>query len=190
MYYILKPHIILMDQSTNYLNNNLNNIMELDPKAIAQKIFTEEPKSRCHYGFFSEDANDVSMIFEILLSIMMEGFSILTNSFDGYLDGKTITPNDLLSVSPWFESIGFRLDVSIDNGLYDDVYCKIILNDNIYRGLFMFKQIESNYHFILNGDKLNDNREKTNLDELIAALKINNQQETLLISFMKIEPMI
>ena len=51
--------------------NPATDIMELEPKEIAREIFTKEPQNRCHYGFFSEDATDISMIFEILLQVLV-----------------------------------------------------------------------------------------------------------------------
>ena len=165
--------------------------LELSPKDIASKLFNDEPKEQCHYGFFSSELNnsmnnsmDNSMIFEILITIMMEGLKIITNNFDN-LDIDTDIEEQLLKLEPWFRSFGFHFDVIIDDlELYDDYYCNIILNNSKYKSFFLFKNIEENYHFLLNGDKLEENRMKTSLNELNALTISNNRR--FIVSFSKI----
>ena len=87
-------------------------------------------------------------------------------------DLTTFNENYLLNLNPWFRSIGFDMKVSVDKmkdkELYKEYYCKAMINNRLYRTFFEMRGIEKPYHFLLNGQSLEKNRQRKELKELFA----------------------
>lgn len=140
------------------------------PEGIAHNIFTKEPKNPCSCQLVAEqDSMDITYLFEILSIILMEGLEIFTGDLSkSNLNALSISHID--SLNPWFRSIGFDILVSehnvSNNTEYNKHYCKIMIRDKLQEIFFEMKNIDKNYHFVLNGDSLDENKHKTNLKDL------------------------
>lgn len=158
----------------SYRNNNIDyNQEETSVENIAKIIFSKSPQNRGRYKLFPPEA-DNEIIFEILLTLFMEGILILNNNLEG-LDLNNMDQNilygKLLELSDWFISLDYYLYVTkIDRDEYtNDQYCKILLKnmDEIY---FRMKNIDKEYTFILNANRsLHDN-----LKDYNALFMLNN----------------
>ena len=163
----------------NALEVDINSLKDYTPEEIGKEIFTKEPMAPCSCQMISESqCTDTTFIFEILLIILMEGLESLTGDLSK-ADLHLMTVDHLTMLNPWFQSLGFDINVDVyskgDTGSYEDYYCKIITRDKLYDIVFETKHINKNYHFFLNGDCLEENRKKSNLNDLHAVF-INNDQ--------------
>ncbi|ARF11247.1 hypothetical protein Klosneuvirus_1_104 [Klosneuvirus KNV1] len=151
------------------------------PEEIAEKIFTNDPKPPFTFQIIAEgETADFPYIFEILITILMEGLEILTGDLSkAELDN--FSEDHLTCLAPWFKSLGFKLKIEEchedDKWDYEKYYCRIVLN---YKGdapLFQIKPINKNYHFLINGNgNVNEeNNNKKNLKDLYAILNLNQK---------------
>lgn len=158
---------------------DISSLKDYTPEEIGKELFTKEPKPPCSCQMISEaQCIDTTFLFEILLIILMEGLESLTGDFSK-ADLHLMTKEHLTMLNPWFQSLGFDMFVDVysknDIEFYEGYYCKIIIRDKLYDIVFQTKHIEKNYHFFLNGDYLEENRKKNNLNDLHAVF-INNDQ--------------
>jgi hypothetical protein len=157
---------------------------DFSPEAIAEYLFTQNPQppNSCKIITTQRDV-DITFIFEILMTIFWEGIDILVDGLDT-IKLEDITKEVIVGLNPWINSIGFNMYVKIvdysDQKSYEEYYCKI-LTKHMHSTWFSVKGIETNYTFNLNGNFLEVNRQKTNLSELFAILKIGSN--ALLLSF-------
>jgi len=156
------------------------NLAELDdysPEGIAKAIFSNEPKPPFSYQIIAEqEQTNLPYIFEILIIILLEGLETLSGDLSkAQLDH--FTKEHLTVLTPWFRSLGFDINIKEcdekDKPSYDKYYCRILFNDTLNKVLFKLKKIEKNYHFLINGNNLDENENKTNLKELFAILSLN-----------------
>lgn len=152
---------------------NLDLLEDLSPEKIAEIIFNQQPtppNSR-QLIIYQEKEVDLIYLFEILITILMEGFEIFTNGFQS-IDLRKFTIEHILSLNPWFHSIGFSISSNEydknDKNLYKDYYCKIIIRTQLYNSFFIMKNINKKYHFLINGPYLEINKKKKKLKELYA----------------------
>lgn len=129
---------------------------ELNPIEIAETLFENDPKPECSICLISEnEGTDTSMIFEILLSILLEG---LDRTYQGLnnIDFNILTEDHIEALNPWFRSLGYNIRATIhdkeDIVFYDKYYCRIIIRTPIDEGYFFMKGLDTNYHFVLNGN--------------------------------------
>ncbi|QKF93964.1 hypothetical protein QKU48_gp0506 [Fadolivirus algeromassiliense] len=149
---------------------NAEDVEEFTPEGIAYNIFTSEPKQPCSCQLVSDETTvDITYLFEILLIILMEGLELFTGDLSK-ANLNELTTNHISSLNPWFRSLGFNIKVTeyttTDTDLFNKQYCKIVVKDKLQEMFFKMKGIEKNYHFLLNGDNLEENKQKTNLKDL------------------------
>lgn len=123
--------------------------MNLNIKNIANKIFNNSTEN-C-YDIFDNNF-DLEMQFEILISIFMEGVML---KFDlDQLDLDTMDADILLtqlkSLDPYIQTIGFLVNVTLDQSNTDDRYCRIIVKNGADICYFEKHNLETNYTFLLN----------------------------------------
>lgn len=140
------------------------------PENIAKFLFTKEPKLPCSCQIIAEqNLSDLPYIFEILLIIFLEGLEILTGDLS-QTNLENFTEEHITILNPWFQSLGFNIKVKStdfkNKELFKGYYCKTIIKDKLQKIYFELKQINKNYHFFLNGDYLEENKKKKNLNEL------------------------
>lgn len=162
------------------MDTNLEDLSNSSPEMVAQTLFTNEPKDPCSHQIVADPQDqtaDLPYIFEILVTIFMEGFDILVGGLE-HVDIDNLTQDHIKALNPWFQSIGFNIYVDIfdqsknddDNlkHMYEEYYCKIMIRTKLYENFFIMKNVYKNYHFLLNGPFLEVNKQRTNLDELYA----------------------
>ena len=190
-----------VDNSTPDYSDDLQ---DFTPKQIAQEIFSKQPAQACTNNMLiDQDLADPIYIFEILLTILVEGLEIFTkNVFPGGLkeaDLSNFSTENITQMNPWFHSLGFYIKVeselledlpevegdslssydseeseNSEDVVISDHYCRVILNRDSYKGLFMINNTtDAPYHFLLNGVALDDNMNKQNLQDLQAAFEAN-----------------
>lgn len=154
------------------------NDKEYSPENIAKALFTQPPETAKRYQIITGvESNDPSFIFEILLTIFLEGLDILTGGIDR-TDLDNLTLDYINNLKPWFASICFELKVDVfddtDKLLIDNYYCRIILNNKkADYMLFQLKRIEKNYHFLLSANF--DKERKYELNDIFAIFKHRDQ---------------
>lgn len=132
----------------------INSVL-LNPIEIANIIFLNEPKEECSIQLC--DVEDIYMLFEILITILMEGLEKL-NCFDEIDDiNNDVLLDFTVRIRKWFNSFGFTVEINkkikivdVSDVQNDDYYCKIITKNGNYGQLFTIKNIEKNYSFLLN----------------------------------------
>ncbi len=150
---------------------NIDELINYSPEMIAHSIFTKNPKDPCTYQILAyQDGSDITYIFEILITILLEGLNILTYSLKD-VDLSEFSSEHILILNPWFKSLGFNIRVTEfpqnEKDLYEEYYCKIVVNNKVNENLFIARGIEDkSYHFFLNGTFLNANKQKTNLKDI------------------------
>jgi len=138
----------------------MENIISLDPIEIANEIFSKEPGNECSIQLY--DVGDIYMLFEILMTILMEGIEKMNylNEIDNINDEKLIV--FLVKINNWFNSFGFTIDINKNKTKKENYYCKIITRNGSYGQLFIIKNIEKNYSFLLNQNHV----KKNNISEI------------------------
>lgn len=177
------------------MNENYDNAPMTTPEELARKLFNEDPGEPCSKHIFpyskNLDEDNASFIFEILITIYLEGFMNImqllketnkdkfinmTDSEKNYKIYKDITLDDLNFPQPWFNSFGFKIIITEygkdKRKIYKrDVkpfsYCRILLSfDPKDKIQFILKNIQNKYHFILNANY----RATDNLENVYAIL--------------------
>lgn len=167
-------HIMPVD--TDQPNENIN---DFSPEMIAQAIFTKDPKNPCSHQILAlQEGTDLTYIFEILVTILLEGLNILTGDLKE-ADLSNFSVSFISSLNPWFNSLGFNINVRIENEtekeLYQEYYCRTVINNELNETLFIIKNIQDkSYHFLLNGQYLDQNKAKTNLKDIFGIFNVND----------------
>lgn len=168
---------------------DIDKLDEFTPESIADKLFSKEPGDPCSYMILAYEPGqtntDASYYFEILITILLEGLDI----FSGGLSSANLnnfTDEHITILDPWFRSIGFSLVVQVcdkkDTHLYNNYYCKIRIRTPLYETLFAMKKVDKNYHFLLNGSNLEENKLKKYVEDLFGVF-INDDNKVYKISF-------
>lgn len=142
-------------------NTNLTNEINLhetrssenkSPEDIAHELFSKTQNNLTPHAL-SMDGDNASYIYEVLVTILLEGMDIFMNGIVN-MDANNLEPDYITALNPWFHSIGFNLKVDVvdrtDKELYEDYYCRIILRNYGYGPIFDDKQLTKDYHFLGN----------------------------------------
>ena len=152
-----------------------DDLEELLPEDIAQILFGQKPKQACTCQLINNIVELID-IFEILNIFLFEGLNIFS---DNNLNNIKVTEKNFEKLQPWIQSLGFRIKIMDYNEdeleLCSKYYCKVILKDEKHCKLFDIKNIERNYHFLLNDEYFEENKNKTQLKELYSILKTNDK---------------
>lgn len=148
---------------------NEEDIIECDTESIAHNLFSKEPHPEGSIGILSDNASEKFMIFEILLNIYMEGLLLVYGSVDK-IDLKNMNEEDMERFNPYFKSMGFKYTVKKysrdESDQYEKYYCRVIMRDHLYSTFFEMKSIEKDFHFLLNGNYLEENENESELKNL------------------------
>lgn len=152
------------------------------PSDIASIVFSEQPATPKSYQLYCESDTEQPMdtvdIFEIFLTILMEGIFIKHQVTSDTLN--MFDENAIICLRPWLLSLGY--DVAVDKcgfdqvDVYDQYYCKIILRDDPswVQYFEMHDKITKRYHFIFGGNSPHMRREKCTLSNMYAIIVSNN----------------
>jgi len=144
---------------------NLEDQQETTPKDIADIIFSKpagDPYS-CQLIISQED-NDYIYIHEMLISVLLEALNnFLDNKLREY-DQDSFSEDILLYFEPWFRSLGFMMFINkyniSDKEMYSNYYCRVVINNKNDSGIFEINNLTHlDYHFLLNGHYVCDNKE-------------------------------
>lgn len=186
---------------------------DFSPEELASFLFNNLPVDPCSLGLlpYSEnmDKDQASFLFEILITIYMEGilhghrlYEMLktkTEISDTDREVKKInifdlSTENLLLCEPWFKSLGYMIFVEeYKEGEYSfdkNEYCKILLKDNpIDSKIFTSKKINKPYHFVIfAGYKPTDKLENIKAIFYIPKKKSKNSSEHDKIFTIKFKP--
>lgn len=152
------------------------------PEEIAEILFSSEPSAPRSIKLISDDdINDYCYGFEILSTILFEGFEILTDGLDKVKKNE-IEDAHFEIIQPWINSLGFNVNYyKLDNSELDNThYCRVVFNNGSDKGYFNMKNIDKNYSFIRNAN-FNTNEDHTQ-DEYTCLL--HGDKESYLIYFV------
>jgi hypothetical protein len=134
--------------------------VELDPKQIAQIVFGQAPSDGTTAKAYRMILNDcletegVEYLFEILITICMEGLEILSGGDLTRYNLDLFTDHTIRSLNAWFRTMGWTVYCTGHDSTTRDLlpphYCTIYLRPTA-EALFIGRNIQSNYTFILNG---------------------------------------
>lgn len=152
----------------------MNNLEGKSPEKIAEILFSNKPKAPCSHQILAYASNNEGLIciFEILVTILLEGINVLTSHHGGIkgIDLQQFTVNHLTEMKPWFNSIGFDINVkthSLSNkNKWKHYFCDIIVNNGKGREILKNKNINKDYHFFINPANFIESKKKKNLKEL------------------------
>ena len=153
---------------------------DFTPEAIAEALFNQEPKDALTCRIVTEsEGMDATYIFELLITILLEGMEIIIGDLSK-ADLSNLTDMHISGLNPWFHSLGFFITVDTfdkneedDEEEYDEYYCKVMIKSKLNEVIFEHKNIDKNYHFLINGQYLKENKSKTNVKDLYGIF-INN----------------
>ena len=172
--------------SENNVDVDIDTMDDYSPEMIAHTIFIKDACSPCSHQILAyQEGTDMTYIYEILITILLEGLDIFT----GGLKDTNLTDFDkthITVLNPWFKSLGFNMNVHTldisDKDSYKDYYCRTVINDKLNESLFIMKSMEhKSYHFFLNGQSLQQNKDKFYLKDIFGIF--NNGDTTYRISF-------
>jgi len=157
---------------------NNDDIHNHTPEEIADILFDNDPKEPHTFQILGEQkANSTTYLFEILITILLEGLNNMTDGLDK-VNLDLFSSDHIDTLNPWFHSMGFVIKIhnyemnEID--LVKGYYCRVGLNYGNDRKIFEQKKINKNYHFFLNANAMDDNLKKTALKELYAIFICGN----------------
>nr|QBK88376.1 MAG: hypothetical protein LCMiAC01_00400 [Mimivirus LCMiAC01] len=169
--------------------NDIDNLDGLSPENIANKIFNNDPKEPCSCQLIAPGSDgDLTYVFEVLLTILMEGFAILSGDITT-IPLDSFSENSIMALNPWIQSMGLNLIVSeIDASNkeeYTNYYNRIVLNRDMHEQLFIIMRNNKSYHFLLNGDALEENTAATELHYLFAIFECKDKIFKIKFDFIK-----
>lgn len=175
-----------MDVPVDEIDNlDISQLQGSSPEDIAQSLFTQDPRdpNSCQIVTDQNDI-DVTYLYEILITILLEGLEILSSGIDT-VDLNTFTSDHITSLNPWLKSIGYKVKVvekdAQDYDQYQEYYCRVVVRSPTTQTWFDMRHIDKNYSFNLNGTYLEENKEKQNLRDLYSIFRCG--AKTYVVSF-------
>jgi hypothetical protein len=128
------------------------------PSDISNIVFSQPPSPPKSYQlYYPDNDSNIIDIFEIFLTIMIEGINVRCGGTITKEIFDTFDENIIMSLQPWLNSLGYRVNVSVipreNVPEYETFYCQIALNvDPVWKLYFEMRNFSKNYQFIF-GDK-------------------------------------
>ena len=124
---------------------------------IANHIFSHDPQPIGSIQLVATYTEmDTEFIYEVLLTILMEGFKLMVESIEE-VSVENCSADHIILLGQWIQSLGFDLIVEECAGTTNNYYCKVLLNNQQNTAFFYHKKItDKQYHFILNSTQTND----------------------------------
>jgi len=162
-----------------------DNLEEMTPENIAEILFSKMPDNpftkQLLFDIPENDENSGTYIYEILLTILLEGIMKFNNNLENTnLDDVQLSHIEALN--PWFNSLRFNLKINELNKLeeneeeYKYYYSKIILKKMPeYEMLFEINHIDKNYTFFLNPLYIGEPYPFINFNEIYSVIFLGNR---------------
>lgn len=153
------------------------------PEDIAKIVFSDQPAEPKSYQLYCQTDEDNKVIdaldlFEIFMTIMIEGIFVRCDGNVSREILNTINDNTISSLNPWLHSLGFNVNVSIipkeNVSEYENYYCKVVFrNDPEWTGWFDIHSdnIKKDYHYILGQSSPYISGDKCTLNNMYAIHK-------------------
>lgn len=149
-------------------------VINYTPDQIAEALFSQDPKDPNSFQILARpDTNntgDMTYIFEILVTIMLEGLECLSGGDLNNFDMDDFSEDYIETLGPWFNSICFdiKVDVFDESKMYKckKYYCKSIIKNEQTAQIFQQNNVDKNYHFLLNRQYEEYNKNLTELRDL------------------------
>lgn len=144
--------------------------MEGEPKELVELVFSKEPALPNTIQLVSEnDENDSNYVFQLLANILFEALEYFTGDLSKIsLDNFNI--EYIKALDPWFQSMGFTIvtkEYNKSDEEYKQYYCRAIIKTSDYETFFIMKNIRNNFHFLLNGNYMEENKHKDLADLML-----------------------
>lgn len=161
----------------------LEELPETSISELAKIIFSTPPKPPKSQQILIQQAIENSSyqvldIFEIFLTILMEGIIVLLNT--SWKNMEQFNEDTLLGLKPWLWSLGFTVHVQklnriSDQHLFNNYYCKTLLRcDPSWASYFDIKHIDAPYTFLLGNNSPYIKKTELNLTTLFAIFIYND----------------
>ena len=167
------------------MENQYDDFEEMTPENIAEILFSKMPDDPLTKQLLIDipenDENTSTFIYEILLTILLEGIMKFNNNLENTnLDDVQL--NHIEALNPWFNSLRFNLKINEfdkteeNEEQYKYYYSKIILKKMPeYEMLFEINKIEKNYTFFLNSRYIKEPYPNNNLNEIYSIIILKNR---------------
>lgn len=153
-----------------------NNPIDVTPEMIANHIFSNDPQPPGSIQLLADDDEmDMEFIFEVLMTVLMEGFKLMTETIDE-VTVNTCTSEHFEILGQWIRSMGFDLNVEDIVGEFSNSshYCKVYLNNQQNEGFFYHTNIADKlYHFVISSDQMN--KDRTSINEFVAVIPLTGK---------------
>lgn len=154
--------------------NQNEKVLDVTPEQIAEALFSEDPKDPNSFQILARpdtnNAEDMTYIFEILVTIMLEGLEYLSGGDLNNFEIDDFNEDYIETLGPWFNSICFNVKVEVfdQSKMYKckKYYCKTIIKNEQTEHIFKQNNIDKNYHFLLNGKYEEYNKNLIELKDL------------------------
>lgn len=147
--------------------------VEVTPEMIAAHIFSKDPGPVGSVQLGADQNNmDVKFMYEVLLTVMMEGLSIMVENLDEVTVDE-LDADHFEILDPWIQSMGFRLELGEVTDTPANYDCKIMINNEENKNYFLTTNNTKKYHFLLAG-RYAQNEWIENLDQLVTVVKVKD----------------
>jgi hypothetical protein len=162
------------------MSDNKEQVLNYTPEQIAEALFSQYPKDPNSFQILARpDSNtdDMTYIFEILVTILLEGLNYMTTNGLDNIEIDDFSEDYIEALKPWFNSICFNLSVEVydEDRMYKckKYYCKTVVKNKENMQYFHDNNIKKNYHFLLNAKYDEYNKSVKDLKDLYVVF-VNN----------------
>jgi hypothetical protein len=167
------------------MENQYTDLKEMTPETIADLLFSKMPDDpltkQLLFDIPSDDENSGTFIYEILLTILLEGIMKFNNNLENTnLDDVQL--DHIQALKPWFNSLRFNLKVEELNKneeneeQYKYFYSKIILKKMpSYEMFFNINKLDKNYIFFLNPLYVREKYPFNNLNDIYSVIFLKDK---------------
>ena len=163
----------------------MNLLDEMTPETIADLLFSKMPddplSKQLLFDVPTNDENSGTYIYEILLTILLEGIMKFNNNLEN-INLEDVQINQIEALNPWFNSLRFNLKIEeLEKNeeleeQYKYFYSKIILKKMPeYEMVFNINNINKNYTFFLNPLYIKNKYPFDNLNDIYSVMFLKNR---------------
>jgi hypothetical protein len=156
---------------------NINNPIDTNPDELADFIFSDQPKPKNSIQLVQhEDNMDIMFIYEVLISVVMEGILHLIKGIDDPSELSLDNLDDVhfQTLNPWIQSMGFNLEVIKTHEKPLHYYCRTIFNNYKDKSYFTTNNLTKHYHFIITSTYSHNNNNFNDISQIKTVVQMNN----------------
>ena len=143
---------------------------------IAEQLFKN---NLTNIKLITDDTLTSLQLFEILITICLEGFDMISDDMTKF-DYTQFEISYLTALNKWLNNIDFNINIdsfiTSDKQLYNNFYCRIVINTPQNAHLFTERKIQhEKYHLFINPNTYHEyNKHEKQLEEFYAVFTCNN----------------